>query len=84
MITLAMLAKACYSLSIKTHRKYKMFMESKVSKMHVGKTFEMREGLQGNGKPVFEIYTMINGNCKHIEHFRNKYEALHWWSNACN
>lgn len=61
-----------------------MFIKDKTSKMHANKTFEMREGVQGNGKPLFEIYTMVSGVCKNIEQFKHQGEAEGWWKHACN
>jgi len=61
-----------------------MQIATKNSKMHTAKTFEMNEGVGGNGQPVFVIFTLINGVCKHQEMFKNKAEANSWFKHACN
>lgn len=61
-----------------------MQFNAKTSKMHANKTFEMNEGIGGNGSPVWLIFTMIAGICKHQEMFKSEAEAKSWWNNACN
>ena len=61
-----------------------MNIKSKVSTSNANKSYEFNEGIGGNGKPVFIIFTMLNKVCVHQEKFNSEGEANSWFKYACN
>ena len=60
-----------------------MLISSKASKMHTGKIFEMRSGINGSGKDITVIQTIINNICTWQENFTSAAEAASWFKYSC-
>ena len=42
------------------------------------KTFELREGINGSGRPVYLVEVLQNGKSVWIHYFKSKAEAENW------
>jgi hypothetical protein len=58
-------------------------MELNTTNPHAHKTYELKEGLNGEGKIIYLVNTIINGSIHWSEKFSTKSEAVCWLKYSC-
>jgi hypothetical protein len=50
---------------------------------HAHKTYELKEGVNGEGKYIYLVNTLVNGSIVWAEEFTSKEEAEFWLKYSC-